>query len=77
MFIRTPIQLAGDDLTNNHTNSLLSGLPKQILYYKNTIAPGQSGVNAKLSSENSESREESRLFVYCFCRILRMLFSDR
>jgi hypothetical protein len=32
IFLRTHIQLAGDDLTNNHTFKLLSGLLQQTLY---------------------------------------------
>ena len=45
-FVRAHIQLAGNDLTNNHTFKLLSGLLWQTLYEKN-IAPRAFLVNPK------------------------------
>ena len=46
-FYSRPIQLAGHDLTNNHTFMLLSGLLWQALYKKN-IPSGIPAVNAKI-----------------------------
>ena len=46
IFIDAHIQLAGDDLTNNHTFKLLSGLLVQTLHKKN-IALMISPVNPK------------------------------
>ena len=46
IFIDAHIQLAGDDLANNHTIKLLSGLLVQTLYKKN-IALAFSSVNPK------------------------------
>ena len=44
--IRTHIPLAGEDLANNHTFKLLSGLLRQTLS-GNTIAPHWGSVNGK------------------------------
>ena len=50
IFIHAHIQLAGDDLTNNHTFKLLSGLLKQTLPTKN-IAPQADSVNPNAFSK--------------------------
>ena len=46
VFMNAHMQLAGDDLANNHTFKLLSGLLRQTLYTKN-IAPGPDAVNGE------------------------------
>ena len=58
-FIRAHIQLAGDDLANNHIFKLLSGLHEQTLYKNITL--GVLFVNAENISELSLLRHAYRL----------------
>ena len=48
IFISAHIPLAGDDLTNNHTFKLLSGLLRQTLYIQN-ISHSPFSVNSKMA----------------------------